>query len=390
MGPVGAAAVRLPMGRISPSSYGQRSRANQAVAILVWLGLRHEAAVQAAPCTAGGMCTDSTGEKWQLGLIGGEFTIDGPTDPTYQYQYVFSLYQNLNPVPDICQTFSVLGTNSARYDSSSFGTCEQLGPDMNVAPQYTLKRTGKTLVFVYGYSGNSLTINLNCNFNAGKGTPSAVTGASPNFVVNWDTNYACTGGAAQGGSEGGSAWGLWFLIIFGVGTILYAGGGMYYNSKTQGTMSHPHARGWVLLPGLVKDGMQFAKYMYDDRYGGGAAPREKPSWPTDSGEQEPLAYTPGGPAASMAAYGTMVSPVANGGESVGALRSSDASEEGTPRSKKKVRKVKNSGGAAASPLPSPSPTDESGGEGTPVSEKKRKKRKKKKPMALEDSVDAKE
>ena len=92
----------------------------------------------------------------------------------------------------------------------------------------------------------------------------------------------------------------------------------------------------------------------------------------------------------MAAYGTMVSPVANGGESVGALRSSDASEEGTPRSKKKVRKVKNSGGAAASPLPSPSPTDESGGEGTPVSEKKRKKRKKKKPMALEDSVDAKE
>ena len=172
------------MGRISPSSYGQRSRANQAVAILVWLGLRHEAAVQAAPCTAGGMCTDSTGEKWQLGLIGGEFTIDGPTDPTYQYQYVFSLYQNLNPVPDICQTFSVFGTNSARYDSSSFGTCEQLGPDMNVAPQYTLKRTGKTLVFVYGYSGNSLTINLNCNFNAGKGTPSAVTGASPNFVVS--------------------------------------------------------------------------------------------------------------------------------------------------------------------------------------------------------------
>jgi len=135
-----------------------------------------------------------------------------PTRRTYNV-FAFSLYENLDPVPQICQTFSIFGTNAARYDDSSFGTCEQLGPDMNLAPLYQFSAKDEVLTFVYGYAANALTVNLECSFGAGKGTPSAVTGSAPNFLVTWKTNYACEGGAAKGGSEGGGDWGMIFLIM---------------------------------------------------------------------------------------------------------------------------------------------------------------------------------
>ena len=60
------------------------------------------------------------------------------------------------------QTFSIFGTNAARYDESSFGTCEQLGPDMYLANQstYQFRAQDEVLTFVYGYSGNQLTVDL--------------------------------------------------------------------------------------------------------------------------------------------------------------------------------------------------------------------------------------
>ena len=140
-----------------------------------------------APCTPAGLCRDAEGTTWDLGPIGAEQTVAGPSDPTYNYQYAFSLYQNLDPVPQICQTFSIFGTNAARFDDSSFGTCEQLGPDMNLAPQYTFTAVDEVLTFVFGYSGSQLTVTLKCSFSAGKGTPGAVTGTAPMFNVEWQT-----------------------------------------------------------------------------------------------------------------------------------------------------------------------------------------------------------
>jgi hypothetical protein len=167
--------------------------------VLTARGLAH------APCTPAGICTDAHGDPWDLGPIGNAQIVDGPSDPTYTYKYAFSLYQNLDPVPPVCRGFSMFGTNSARYDDSRFGTCEQLGPDMNLAApgayQFSAKDEG--LTFVYRYAGSQLTVNLECSFGAGKGTPSAVTGTAPNFSVVWKTSYACKDGAARGGSEGG-------------------------------------------------------------------------------------------------------------------------------------------------------------------------------------------
>eukprot|EP01043_Picozoa_sp_COSAG02_P101724 COSAG02_NODE_37761_length_438_cov_0.495575_1_plen_111_part_10 len=101
------------------------------------------------------------------------------------------------------------------------------------ASTYQFSARDETLTFLYAYSGNQLTVALECSFNAGKGTPGAVTGSAPNFNVVWKTNYACEGGAAKGGSEGGG-WGMLFLIFFFLGSGLYVGGGSYYNIKTKG------------------------------------------------------------------------------------------------------------------------------------------------------------
>ncbi len=308
-----------------------------------------------APCTPAGICTDADGEPWDLGPIGAEQVVDGPTDPTYNYKYAFSLYKNLDPMPQICQTFSIFGANAARYDESSFGTCEQLGPDMNLADAstYQFSARDETLTFVYGYSGNQLTVALECSFNAGKGTPGAVTGSAPNFNVVWKTNYACEGGAAKGGSEGGGGWGIGFLIFFFLGSGLYVGGGTYYNIKTKGTegiQALPHLEFWSTMPGLVKDGVTFSKAKYNERYGDGT-PVAMPAAPLH-GETTPVLQ----PEEGAADYGAAaVSPAVS-----------------TPTKKKKVKKGKTS----------------SAGDETPGKEKK--KRKKKPVEAIANGAEAKE
>lgn len=308
-----------------------------------------------APCTTAGICTDAKGEPWDLGPIGAEQVVDGPADPTYNYEYAFSLYKNLDPVPQICQTFSIFGTNAARYDESSFGTCEQLGPDMNLADAstYQFSAVDEVLTFTYGYSGNQLTVKLECSFSSGKGTPGPVTGSAPNFNVVWKTNYACEGGAAKGGSEGGGAWGMMFLIFFFLGSGMYAGGGVFYNVKTKGAepglQALPHREFWAMMPGLVKDGVTFSQAKYNERYGDGT-PYVKPAAPLHgAGETTPVLQ----PEQGGADYGT------SGGSAAAS----------TPTKKKKKK-----------------PKELSAGEDTPGKEEK-KKRKKKKPV---EGADAKE
>ena len=145
--------------------------------------------------------------------------------------------------------------NAARYDDGSFGTCEQLGPDLNpdLSPTYQCTKSADGLKFVYSYSGNTFTLNLNCKRSAGKGTPSAAVADGAIFSVDWDTNYACEGGAAQGGSEG-DGWGWDFLLATAAIAVVYFGGGLYYNMKTKGlagVQALPNLDFWRTIPGLV-------------------------------------------------------------------------------------------------------------------------------------------
>lgn len=156
-------------------------------------GATASASSTSAPCTHSGRCTDQRGGVWELGALGGGQAVAGPPDPTYRYTYAFSLYQNLDSIPQICQTFGILGTNAARYDDSSFGTCEQLGPDMRLDDgAYQFSAQDGTLTFAYAYSGSRLTVTLECEPGAGTGAPSAVTGAPPDFAVTWKTSAACS------------------------------------------------------------------------------------------------------------------------------------------------------------------------------------------------------
>ena len=76
-------------------------------------------------------------------------------------------------------------TRRSTMDHPSVGTCEQLGLDLIVDEGcgYQLSVHNDTLTFVYRHAGNALTVNLECSFGSGKGTPSAVTGTAPNFLV---------------------------------------------------------------------------------------------------------------------------------------------------------------------------------------------------------------
>lgn len=59
----------------------------------------------------------------------------------------------------------------------------------------------------------------------------------------------------------GLQWGWIFIISFGVATVLYCGGGMFYKYKKLGVTgieTVPNIEFWRDYPGLVKDGVAFS------------------------------------------------------------------------------------------------------------------------------------
>ena len=78
------------------------------------------------------------------------------------------------------------------------------------------------------------------------------------YVVQFDSRHACPVGTASG-ALGGRGWGLIVLMVLCV--LLYLGGGIYLNGRTEGkhgVEAIAHIRYWEELPGLVRDGLQFS------------------------------------------------------------------------------------------------------------------------------------
>ena len=71
------------------------------------------------------------------------------------------------------------------------------------------------------------------------------------------------------------SWGWMFIIIFGVGTIGYAGGGISFGVRSQGKPAgleaHPHYEQVVAISGLVQDGVVWTRTEITNRRGGGEA-----------------------------------------------------------------------------------------------------------------------
>ena len=76
------------------------------------------------------------------------------------------------------------------------------------------------------------------------------------------------------GHDEGAGFGALFVIVFGIGSAFYVGGGLAYGKRTGrggvGARAHPHYRRWEAIAGLVSDGAAFAKTRR--RGGGGYAP----------------------------------------------------------------------------------------------------------------------
>ena len=83
------------------------------------------------------------------------------------------------------------------------------------------------------------------------------------------------------------SWGWWFIILSGVATLAYFGGGTAYNARVRGEEGMdviPHWQYWQMLPGLVKDGMSFS--WTHGRVFAYNAPRELREWWSGRNTQE--------------------------------------------------------------------------------------------------------
>lgn len=112
-------------------------------------------------------------------------------------------YSRVGMVPRVCSNNGIDATSAIFYDdgSTGFDNCDGLGPDLttHTPPPYTLAKVADGLVFTYHKPVDSpadqfkFTVRLQCNKNAGTGTPGRVTTdlRRSEYSVTWPTDAAC-------------------------------------------------------------------------------------------------------------------------------------------------------------------------------------------------------
>jgi len=182
----------------------------------------------ASQCTADcKTCSDSSGTKWDLSSLKGAQTATSSAD---SFTYAFDVCENINPLPDICNTYGVYGSCAVQYDDDPFsGSCTQLGPDLSTTPDGAkLTQSDAELQVDFAYSSDSLRVTLKCDKGAGVGKPGQITVVGTQYQVEWATAAVCADASGSGGlvPSASSGWfGHLFLWLFFPLAAVYAGGG---------------------------------------------------------------------------------------------------------------------------------------------------------------------
>jgi len=173
-------------------------------------GCRREALVCRNSTNCGSSETVVCGNtNFDLSSTGGSQTTTSSADA---FTYQFDLFSNINPLPDICNTYGVYGSCAVQYnDDPTSGSCVQIGPDLTSVGELPITRTPTGLNFKLQYNAVVLTVQLVCDKGAGAGKPGQVTSSGQAYQVEWKTaavcstrvtcNLACQHGGTCHGSE---------------------------------------------------------------------------------------------------------------------------------------------------------------------------------------------
>jgi hypothetical protein len=175
------------------------------------------------PCVPGTPCcfADADGDPWDLTFAQGTQTTRG-SSPTGDWSYEFSICSNVAPNPEICEAAGVFGSAAVRFEGL---VCEQLGPDIDLAP--TAVAVSKTLsgvlmLWVAPGGLRSFALEIECGAD---GIPGLATSVDPDApTVLWRQNGICDAGPGEPippvEEPPTSKWGRNFLIILGVGCFV--------------------------------------------------------------------------------------------------------------------------------------------------------------------------
>ena len=184
------------------------------------VGLKGAGADEAAACVPGTTpCCfqDADGDAWDLSFAAGLQTTRGPSI-TGDWSYEFSICNNVAPVPAACEVADVVATAALRHEST---LCEQLAPDINLAPTaVAVTKAGAGVLMVWSFSQRTFNLEIECGASAIPGL--ATEGDNP-YVI-WRQNGVCDAGPGEPiepiPEKEESYWGRTFLILLGVGIFL--------------------------------------------------------------------------------------------------------------------------------------------------------------------------
>lgn len=120
-------------------------------------------------------------------------------------------------VPAACEAASVFATAALRHEST---ICEQLGPDINLAPTaVAVTKAGSGVLMLWSFGPRSFSLEIECGES---GIPGLATEGDAPYVL-WRQNGICDAGPGEPiipVEEIQSYWGRTFLILLGVAIFL--------------------------------------------------------------------------------------------------------------------------------------------------------------------------
>ena len=188
---------------------------------MAWWGAVVARADEATPCVPGtDPCCfqDADGDPWNLAFAAGLQTTRGPST-TGDWSYEFSICNNVSPVPPACEASNVIATGALRHEST---ICEQLAPDINLAPTaVAVTKAGAGVLMVWSFGERSFNLEIECGTESG--IPGLATAGNDPYVI-WRQQGVCDAGPGEPiepiPEKEESYWGRNFLILLGVGTFL--------------------------------------------------------------------------------------------------------------------------------------------------------------------------
>ena len=209
-------------------------------------------------------------------LLVGDSERDWYADDRNGNMYYFNICADANDVPEAC-VYLEKAVRAPVYQVSNESDCFWLGQLKSMEWELIDENEPAAGVELYYFDGEQCSggvardvrVQFFCDPDAGVGKPLDyyVLEEDCHYSITWPSKYGCpvSGGQFVGGISG---WTFVTYFIMGVGA--YVGLGCAYNIRggaSFGVEAFPHLDFWVTVPGLVVDGIAFARGKVEELLG---------------------------------------------------------------------------------------------------------------------------